>query len=61
MAVKVLHSTSAQHQEDFKNEAAILRRLRHPNVVNFLGLVTNLDNQVSCKNFIVTTSLCILL
>ena len=49
MAVKLLHSTSKEHQEELRREAAILRRLRHPNIVNFLGLGCNGSDQVpSC-------------
>lgn len=47
VAVKVLHCTSKEHQEELLREAAILRRLRHPNVVNFLGLGTNDNDQVT--------------
>lgn len=47
MAVKLLHSTSKEHQEELRREAAILRRLRHPNIVNFLGLGSNGSDQVS--------------
>ncbi|BDA51317.1 probable serine/threonine-protein kinase DDB_G0281745 at C-terminar half [Coccomyxa sp. Obi] len=46
VAVKVLHRASSENQEDLLKEAAILRRLRHPNVVKFLGLGTNGSDQV---------------
>ncbi|BDA51310.1 probable serine/threonine-protein kinase DDB_G0281745 at C-terminar half [Coccomyxa sp. Obi] len=46
VAVKVLHHASKEHQEDLLKEAAILRRLRHPNVVKFLGLGTNGSDEV---------------
>lgn len=46
VAVKVLHSANKAHQEELLKEAAILRKLRHPNIVNFLGLGTNANDQV---------------
>lgn len=51
MAVKHLTSESKEHQEDFKQEAVTLKTLRHPNIVNFLGLIENADKQVSPLNF----------
>lgn len=47
VAVKVLHHSSKENYDDLMREAAILRRLRHPNVVNFLGLGTNDNDEVA--------------
>ncbi|BDA51291.1 probable LEAF RUST 10 DISEASE-RESISTANCE LOCUS RECEPTOR-LIKE PROTEIN [Coccomyxa sp. Obi] len=44
VAVKVLDSNESQ--EELLREASILRRLRHTNIVQFLGLATNDSDQV---------------
>lgn len=47
VAVKVLTSELQECQEDFKWEAALLAKLRHPNIVSFLGVAMSADEQVS--------------
>ena len=46
VAVNVLNTGAAEVMEDFQREAAILERLRHPNIIKFLGMASNAKGHV---------------
>ena len=46
VAVKVLTNEGPEQKAAFQREAAILRKMRHPNVVRLWELATNAEQQV---------------
>lgn len=43
VALKSLTSTTEEHREEFNAEASMLQLLSHPNVVQFIGVMTKVD------------------